>query len=94
MSNELCNELSSLFYDYDNNGAYQIESKKQAKLRGIWSPNIADALGLSEYFSSWAHRLFLTKDKIAEKVKREKERQRRRESMEGSSGDSQEWMAQ
>jgi hypothetical protein len=59
LSNELCNELSSLYYDFDNNGAYVVESKKMAKARGIKSPNIADALGISEYFYNSAYQLFL-----------------------------------
>lgn len=63
MSNELCNELSALTYDFDTNGAYVVESKRQAKLRGVASPNIADALGLTEYFYSTAHLLFRKRQK-------------------------------
>lgn len=58
MSNELCNELSSLTYEFNNSGAYNIESKKRAKLRGVASPNIADALAMTEYFHNVAYRIF------------------------------------
>ena len=60
MSDELCNELASLFYDFDNNGAYVVESKRLAKARGIKSPNIGDALALTEYFHNIAYRVFRT----------------------------------
>ena len=63
MSNELCDELSCLTYEYDNNGAYQLESKRQAKLRGVSSPNIADALANTEYIYGIVHRLFQGKNK-------------------------------
>lgn len=55
---ELCNELSQPRYFYDNNGAVQIESKRDMKLRGVSSPNIADALCLSEHFESMAPQAF------------------------------------
>ncbi len=71
MSNELCNELSSLHYEFNNNGAYVLESKKSAKLRGVMSPNIADALAISEYFYNSANRVFLTKAKIEEKKRKQ-----------------------
>ena len=58
MSNELCNELASLTYDFDNQGAYVVESKRKAKIRGIASPNIADALALTEYFHNMAYRIW------------------------------------
>lgn len=90
MSQELCNELSCLYYEFDNNGAYQIESKKAAKLRGVGSPNIADALVISEYFHSFAHKLFLTKDKI-ELLRKNKERQKRK--MDRMENRSHLWMA-
>jgi hypothetical protein len=64
MSNELCDELSSLHYEFNNNGAYVLESKKQAKMRGVASPNIGDALAISEYFYASAQNIFLTKAKI------------------------------
>jgi hypothetical protein len=60
MSDELCNELASLTYDFDNQGAFKVESKRQAKLRGVASPNIADALALTEYFHTVAYRMWQT----------------------------------
>lgn len=60
LSDELCNELASLHYDFNASGGYVLESKKQAKLRGIKSPNIGDALAISEYFHSIAYRIFST----------------------------------
>jgi hypothetical protein len=63
MSEELCNELSALTYDFDAGGAIQVESKRQAKLRGVASPNIADALGMTEYYYSTAHIIFRKKQK-------------------------------
>ena len=58
MSNELCNELSCLHYEFDMKGAYVVESKRKAKARGIKSPNIADALVLTEYFHSISYKIF------------------------------------
>lgn len=56
---ELCNELSSSLYRYsEQNGAIKVESKRDMKLRGVDSSNIADALGLTEYFASYAHSIF------------------------------------
>jgi len=52
MGRELANELASPWYDFNAHGGFKIESKKQMKGRGIASPNIADALCLSEYFSN------------------------------------------
>lgn len=51
---ELANELASVYYKLDANGAIQIESKQDLKARGFQSPNIADALCISEYFHSTA----------------------------------------
>jgi hypothetical protein len=73
LSNELCNELSSLFYEFNNRGAYKLESKKQAKMRGVASPNIADALAISEYFYDTASSIFLTKAKVEQKKRREQD---------------------
>jgi hypothetical protein len=58
---ELCNELASPTYDFNAHGGYIVESKKAMKLRGIMSPNIADALCLTEYFSGDAHRVWKKK---------------------------------
>lgn len=58
MSHELCNELAALTYDFTGTGAVKVESKEQAKRRGVKSPNIADALANTEYFASMSHRIF------------------------------------
>lgn len=51
---ELCNELSSVHYETES-GKIKIESKKHMKdTRGIRSPNIADALCISEYVFAYA----------------------------------------
>ncbi len=87
MSNELCDELSSLLYEFNNNGAYKLEGKKQAKLRGTASPNIADAVAISEYFYSVAHILFNRKIKVRNKKKRPWDKEKTR------SKSKQGWMA-
>jgi len=69
MSNELCNELSMPSYEFDSEGAISVESKKHAKSRGIASPNIADALSITEYFNNTAYTLWATK---SEKKRRER----------------------
>ena len=51
LGHELANELSSVRYSSDRNGAIQIESKREMKSRGVASPNIADALCISEYIN-------------------------------------------
>lgn len=84
----LASELASPKYDFDNNGAVVIESKKEMKRRGIMSPNIADALGLSEYFYNVSTQVF-------KKKKQTKKRDRAREvSLHGSyyNSNSQSWM--
>lgn len=63
MGEELCNELSSVTYSFDNNGAVLVESKRDMKKRGVKSPNIADALGLTEYFYNIASSVFTGKNK-------------------------------
>ena len=57
MSRELCNELSSLTYELQGS-AIKVEGKKQAKLRGVASPNIADALALTEFFHNVAFKIW------------------------------------
>jgi len=42
-------QVSALFYDYDIRGRVKIESKEQAKKRGITSPDLADAACLAFY---------------------------------------------
>lgn len=66
---ELCNELASPTYDFNSHGGYIVESKKAMKLRGIMSPNIADALCLTEYFSGDAHRVWKKKTSQVNKSK-------------------------
>lgn len=58
LGEELANELSTPLYDFDNNGAIIVESKRDMKKRGIASPNIADALCLTEYFEAIAIQLW------------------------------------
>jgi hypothetical protein len=58
MGQKLANELASLRYQFNKHGGYKVESKMDAKKRGIPSPNIADALGLTEYFSNIATKVF------------------------------------
>ena len=56
---ELANELSMPRYKFaDGGSAYKVESKREMKARGVMSPNVADALGLSEVFYNVAHRVF------------------------------------
>jgi len=50
----------------------KLESKKDAKRRGIASPNIADALAISEYFYTSAQNIFLTKAKIEAQRQKQK----------------------
>lgn len=57
----LANELASLRYSYNKQGGYKVESKQDAKRRGIDSPNIADALALTEYFAGIATKVFAKK---------------------------------
>lgn len=61
LGQEIANELSTPFYEFNRNGAIKVESKKDMKKRGIASPNIADALGLTEYFYSVATKVFRKK---------------------------------
>ncbi len=58
LGQQLANELSCVRYKFNKHGGYIIESKKDLKTRGIASPNIADALCLTEYFSNSATRVF------------------------------------
>lgn len=69
---QLANELASVYYNFDNNGAIQIESKQQMRLRGIESPNIADALGVSESLYSVAHRIWKNNKKSVKKKRKDK----------------------
>lgn len=58
IGHELANELSIPTYDFNAQGGIKVESKKEMKLRGYASPNIADALCLSEYFHTTAYRIW------------------------------------
>jgi len=55
---KLANELSSVRYSFNKDGGFKIESKKDMKARGVASPNIADALCLTEYFARKSTRVF------------------------------------
>jgi hypothetical protein len=84
----IANELAQPHYDFDNNGAVVIESKKKMRARGVASPNIADALGVSEVLYSVAHRIWTTGTvKAAKKKPRPWERY-------STSKNSNMWMAQ
>jgi hypothetical protein len=63
MGEELCNELAMPYYEFNALGGYVVESKKKMKLRGIASPNIADALCLTEYFHRVASLVWKSKKK-------------------------------
>jgi phage terminase large subunit len=63
LGQQLANELSTPRYKFNSHGGYVVESKKDMKARGIASPNIADALCLTEYFHNTATRVF-SKEKV------------------------------
>ena len=88
----LANELSSVGYSFDNNGAIQIESKQQLRARGIDSPNIADALGVSEVMYSVSHKVWQTNKSKAVQNKLKDKRKSNIYPMPGRK--SQMWMAQ
>jgi hypothetical protein len=72
---DLVNEITSIYIkEFDHNGAIVVESKKDMKLRGKESPNIGDALCISEFFYDYAYKLFTHKP--AEKKKTWRERLR------------------
>jgi hypothetical protein len=58
LGQQLVSELSCVRYKFNAHGGFVVESKKDLKARGIPSPNIADALCLTEYFSNSATRVF------------------------------------
>jgi len=85
----LANELAAPRYKLDVNGAIQIESKLDMKARGIKSPNIADALVMSEYFNNVAFALW------GERQKRQEEKRRFSPAFpKPQSAGSQRWMVQ
>lgn len=61
LGQELANELASPTYEHNSQGGIVVESKRKMKARGILSPNIADALCLSEYFSNISTKVFAKK---------------------------------
>ncbi|MEA2000167.1 MAG: hypothetical protein U9N61_12710, partial [Euryarchaeota archaeon] len=63
LGDELCNELASVGYDFNTYGGIVVDSKKLLKSKGKESPNVADALGLSEYFQNAATQVFKDKRK-------------------------------
>ncbi|MFA5151744.1 MAG: hypothetical protein WC554_04200 [Clostridia bacterium] len=58
LGDQLANELATVRYTFNAHGGYVIESKKDLKARGIKSPNIADALCISEYFYNSTTRVY------------------------------------
>jgi len=58
LGQQLASELATVRYEFNAHGGYKVESKKDLKSRGIPSPNIADALGMSEYFHNSATQVF------------------------------------
>ena len=58
LGQKLASELAAPKYKFNAHGGIVVESKKDMKARGIDSPNIADALCLTEYFHSSATRVF------------------------------------
>jgi hypothetical protein len=58
LGQELANELAQPRYDFNSHGGIKVESKKDMKKRGVASPNIADALCLTEYFHDVASRVW------------------------------------
>jgi phage terminase large subunit len=67
LGEELCNELASPYYSFNAHGGFKVESKRDMKLRGVASPNIADALGLTEYFHNIASKMWPAKKKKLKK---------------------------
>ena len=62
LGEQLASELATPRYKFNAHGGYVVESKKDMKSRGIASPNIADALCITEYFSNDSTRVFAKKD--------------------------------
>lgn len=88
LGEELANELSMPLYDFDEKGAIVVESKRDMKKRGVASPNIADALCLTEYFEAVATQLWGSQQaKHASREARDAGRNNR-----NSGGSSDAWM--
>jgi hypothetical protein len=62
----LRSQMSALFYDYDMRGRIKVESKEQAKKRGVTSPDLADAACLAFYNGGggWQARAWLESQSI------------------------------
>ncbi len=62
----LRSQVSALFYDYDMRGRIKVESKEQAKKRGVTSPDLADAGCLAFYNGGggWQARAWLESQSI------------------------------
>ncbi len=73
LGQELANELAMPTYEHNSQGGIVVESKRKMKARGLFSPNIADALCLSEYFSNISTKVFAKKSDKA-RVDRWRER--------------------
>ena len=64
LGQELANELSTPYYEFNRNGAVKVEGKKEMKKRtGMLSPNIADALCVTEFFYAVSKKLFKSRNK-------------------------------
>jgi len=70
LGQQLANELATVRYKFNAHGGIVVESKKDMKARGVASPNIADALCLTEYFSNSATRVFAKDKNIAHGIRR------------------------
>lgn len=70
LGQELANELSSVRYGFNKHGGIKVESKKEMKSRGVMSPNIADALCLTEYFHNPTTRVYTKPRVVDESLKR------------------------
>lgn len=58
LGQQLASELAAPRYKFNPYGGIVVESKKEMKARGIMSPNIADALCLTEYFHNPSTRVY------------------------------------
>jgi len=65
----LADELASVRYNLDKN-VLKIEAKKDMKARGVKSPNIADALVMSEYFNNVAYAMWGERARKREETRR------------------------
>ncbi len=70
LGQKLVSELSCVRYKFNAHGGIIVESKKDLKARGIASPNIADALCLTEYFHNSSTRVFAKEKQTLEYPRR------------------------